>query len=70
MDRYIMNIPRSHLIAQVSDMYKDLYGERPYYVYDWDEMDQDDLYEAIKELRKELRNETKQSIQQFTRNQY
>jgi len=65
-----MNIPRSHLIAQVKDMYKDLYGERPYYVYEWDEMDQDDLYEAIKELRKELRNETKQSIQQFTRNQY
>ena len=60
------NIPRSHLIAQVKDMYKELTGVRPYYVYEWDEMDQDDLYEAIKELR----NETKQSIQQFTRNQY
>jgi len=51
-------------------MYKELTGVRPYYVYEWDEMDQDDLYDAIKELRKELRNETKQSIQQFTRNQY
>lgn len=49
--------PRSHLIAQVKDMYKDLTGVRPYYVYDWDAMDQDDLYQAIEELRMELRNE-------------
>lgn len=46
--------PRSHLIAQVSDMYKDLYGCRPVYVYDWDAMDQDDLYQAIEELRNEF----------------
>ena len=52
-----MNIPRSHLIAQVSDMYKELTGMRPYYRYDWDAMDQDDLYHAIEELRIELRNE-------------
>lgn len=52
-----MNTPRSHLIAQVSDMYKELTGVRPYYTYDWDSMDQDDLYDAIEKLRIELRNE-------------
>lgn len=52
-----MNTPRSHLIAQVKDLYKDLTGVRPYYTYDWDAMDQDDLYHAIEELRMELRDE-------------
>lgn len=51
------NIPRSHLIAQVKDLYKDLTGVRPYYTYDWDAMDQDDLYREIEGLRMELRYE-------------
>jgi hypothetical protein len=50
-----MNIPRSHLIAQVKDLYKDLTGLRPYYTYDWDAMDQYDLQDEIAELRRELR---------------
>lgn len=50
-----MNTPREHLIAQVSDMYKDLYGCRPLFDYDWPAMDEDDLREAIAELREEYR---------------
>ena len=54
--------PRSHLIAQVKDMYKDLTGVRPVYVYDWDAMDQDDLYQEIEGLRMELRYENNRTV--------